>query len=154
MQPAKRTWVLFAVLLLLLLPTAAEANPSISQEEWLGIGKQIFRLIVFALTVLCFEAIVVAAVLLCFQVFSPYLFMAIFAANFIFYLLLFIPLYFITDNVLLSEAAIVVVECAVIKLLACMPIFQMENFTGLKWRFAFMASCIGNLVSYALGFIR
>jgi len=154
MRIANRTWLLLAVLLLVLVPGMAEANPTISQEELIAGWRSVAKLVLFALTVLLFEAAVVVAILLCFHIYSPPLIIAVYAANLMVYLVVFIPVYFGTRSVLLSEAVIVGMDCAAVKLLACMPVFQTEDFKGLKWRFAFMVVCIGNLVSYSLGYLR
>jgi hypothetical protein len=139
-----KKWV---ILILLLFPaTIAFANPTtpFAQFGWI---KSII------LYVSCFgaEVLLVATILFfCHMAVVPLL-IALFTGNIVMYFVIFQPVLLATGNVPASEAVIVAVEGAFIKMLSRFDTFQLEDFRGLKWRTALIIAAAGNLLSYYSG---
>lgn len=79
------------------------------------------------------------------------LFWALFLGNLLIYHVLFLPLLDSLPNTWTAELLIVIADGIMIKLICLCEIFQDIEFRGLKWKYAFIASFLGNLFSYAFG---
>ena len=78
-------------------------------------------------------------------------FFALYAGNLIAYFAVFLPLLDALSSLFVVEAIIVAVDGALIKLISLHETFQLDTFTKLKWKYAFIAAAIGNFVSYSVG---
>jgi len=136
-------WKKWAVLVILLYPAAtAFANP-------VFVGISIAGIILCV--ILGLEACVVTLILFfCHMTAVPSL-IALFIGNLVIYFIIFTPLLSAVDNVLVAELLIIVIEGILIKIISSYDTFQMDDFKGLKWRTAFIASALGNALSYYLG---
>jgi len=141
-------WKKWTVFVILLYPAAtAFANPvNFDPGSWIAF------VIVFGAT-FGLEAFVVTAILFfCRMAIYPSL-IALFIGNITIYFIIFKPLLSAVDNVLVAEVLIIIVEGIFIKIISSFDIFQLEDFKGLKWRTAFIASAVGNALSYYSGAI-
>ncbi|MDD5326684.1 MAG: hypothetical protein PHY02_02590 [Phycisphaerae bacterium] len=139
-----KRWVFFITLLF--PATIALANPSNPLVPFGGIKLAIFYTSCFGL-----EVLLVATILFfCHMAVLPVL-IALFTGNVVMYFVIFQPILSATENVLVSEAAIVVVEGVFIKMLSSFDTFRLEDFKGLRWRTAFIVAAMGNLLSYYSG---
>ena len=139
-----KKWVVFIVLLF--PATVAFANPVIMPDplNWVRF------VIIFGS---CFGSEVLLTTIIlffCHMAVVPLL-IALFAGNMVMYFVIFQPVLSATGNVLASEAVIVAVEGAFIKMISSFDTFQLEDFKGLKWRTAFIIAVVGNLLSYYSG---
>jgi len=103
----------------------------------------------------CFgaEVLLVATILyFCHMAVLPLL-IALFTGNIVMYFVIFQPVLSTTGNVPVSEAVIVTVEGAFIKMLSLFGIFQLEDFKRLKLRSALIIAALGNLLSYYSGIV-
>jgi hypothetical protein len=138
----------WAVLLILLYPAAAAfANPvNFDPGSWIAF------VIVFGAT-FGLEACVITTILFfCHMAAIPSL-IALLIGNASIYFIIFKPLLSAVNNVLVAEVLIIVVEGIFIKIISSIDTFQLEDFKGLKWRTAFIASAVGNALSYYSGAI-
>jgi hypothetical protein len=134
------------VFLMLLYPAAAAfANPTAIDPGTL-IGLAIFLLPILAL-----ESFVVTGVLFFSRMAVVPSLAAVFIGNLVLYFIVFIPLLSDMNNVPAAEILIAVIEGVYIKAISRFGVFQMDDFNGLKWRTAFIASAIGNALSYYIG---
>jgi hypothetical protein len=141
-----KKWVF---LLVLLFPaTVAFANPTIIPHP-MGLVRSVI------LYASCFgaEVLLVTTILFfCHMTVVPLL-IVLFIGNMVMYFVIFHPVLLATESVLVSEAVIVVVEGAFIKMLSLFDTFQLEDFKGLKWITAFIIAVVGNLLSYYSGIV-
>jgi hypothetical protein len=138
----------WAILLILLYPAAtAFANPvNFNHGSWIAFG------IVFGAT-FGLEACVITTILFfCHMEAIPSL-IAMLVGNIAIYFIIFKPLLSAVNNVLVAEILIIIVEGIFIKIISLLDTFQQEDFKGLKWRTAFIASAVGNALSYYSGAI-
>jgi hypothetical protein len=138
-----KKWIVF---LILLYPAAAAfANPT-------GIDlSSLAGIVIFLFPVLALESFVVTAVLFCSHMaVVPSLF-AIFIGNLAMYFIIFTPLLYTLNNVPAAEILIIAIEGIYIKVISRFGVFQSDDFNGLKWRTAFIASGLGNALSYYIG---
>jgi hypothetical protein len=139
-----KKWVFFIALLF--PATTAFANPTTAFGQFSWIKSIILYVSCFGLEVL----LVTTILFFCHMAVVPLL-IALFAGNVVMYFVIFLPVLSATGNVPASEAVIVAVEGAFIKMLSRFNIFQLEDFRGLKWRTALMIAAVGNLLSYYSG---
>jgi len=137
-----RKWVF---LFLLLYPaSAALANPVIDPIS--GLGYFMVLGSAFAL-----EASIMT-ILLFFAHMSPVpVFFALLAGNLGIYFVVFVPLLDAALSLLVAEMLIVGLEGTFVKLISSFEVFQLETFTQLKWKYAFIIAAVGNIVSYYVG---
>ena len=81
-------------------------------------------------------------------------FLILFAGNICFYFAIFVPILGAITSLLVAEIAIVGIEGTFIKLISLSDIFQLETFTQLKWKYAFIIAAVGNIASYYVGTVR
>jgi hypothetical protein len=139
-----KKWVIF--ILLLFPATTAFANPVIVHNPAELVGLVIIYVSCFGLEVL----LVTTILFFCHMAVVPLL-IALFTGNVVMYFVIFQPILSATGNVPASEAVIVAVEGAFIKMISLFDTFQLEDFKGLKWRSAFIIAAVGNLLSYYSG---
>jgi len=139
-----KKWV---VLIAILFPaTVAFANPVIMPVPLNWVRSVILFGSCFGSEVLLTTTIL----FFCHMAVVPLL-IVLFIGNMVMYFVIFQPVLSATGNVLASEAVIVAVEGAFIKMISSFDIFQLEDFKGLKWRTAFIIAVVGNLLSYSAG---
>jgi hypothetical protein len=81
-------------------------------------------------------------------------FLILFAGNLGIYFVVFVPVLDAMISLLVAEMLIVGLEGTFIKLISLSEIFQLETFTQLKWKYAFIIAAVGNIVSYYVGAVR
>ncbi|MFZ0035006.1 MAG: hypothetical protein WAK60_08485 [Sedimentisphaerales bacterium] len=141
-----KKWV---VLIALLFPaTIAFANPTTPFAQFNWIKSIILFGSCFGLEVL----LTTTLLFFCHMAVVPLL-IALFTGNIVMYFVIFQPVLSATGNVPASEAVIVAVEGAFIKMISSFGTFQLEDFKGLKWRTAFIIAAAGNLLSYYSGVV-
>jgi hypothetical protein len=136
------------IIVLLFPATIAFANPTANPfpMDWV-------RSVIFYGSCFGAEVLLVATILyFCHMAVVPLL-IALFTGNMVMYFVIFLPVLSKTGNVPASEAVIVAVEGAFIKMLSWFDTFQLEDFKGLKWRSAFIIAAVGNLLSYYSGIV-
>jgi hypothetical protein len=139
-----KKWV---ILIALLFPaTEAFANPTTAFGQFSWVKSIILYVSCFGLEVL----LVTTILFFCHMAVAPLL-IALFTGNVVMYFVIFQPVLSATGNVPASEAVIVAVEGAFIKVISSFDTFQLEDFKGLKWRTAFIIAAAGNLLSYYSG---
>ena len=141
-----KKWVVF--ILLLFPATVAFANPTIMPDplNWV-------RFVIILGSCFGSEVLITATILFfCHMAVVPLL-IALFIGNLVTYFVILQPVLSATGNVLASEAVIVVVEGAFIKMISSFDTFQLEDFKGLKWISAFIIAAVGNALSYYSGAI-
>lgn len=141
-----KKWVV--LLALIFPPTVAFANPVIFYTPADFVAPVILYISCFGLEVL----LVTTILFFCHMRVVPLL-IVLFIGNMVMYFVIFHPVLLATESVLTSEAVIVVVEGAFIKLLSLFDTFQLEDFKGLKWITAFIIAVVGNLLSYYSGIV-
>jgi hypothetical protein len=137
------------VAVFLLTPLVACANPVIVNPS------SLLAFCVVAFWALVIEAGVVA-LLLAFRGVAPLrVFIAYFIVNAAVFLFLFQPLLEGSKSlpVPVLELLVVLIDGAAIKLLATLNSFQGENYRGVSWLTATIVSCVGNGLSYFVGYI-
>ena len=97
------------------------------------------------------EVCLTAIILLFFDMSPKPVFFALYAGNLAAYFAVFLPLLDALSSLLIVEAIIVAVDGALIKLISLHDTFHLDTFIKLKWKYAFIAAGIGNLVSYSVG---
>ena len=137
-----RRWIV--VLLCVLIPLAARANPYIVNPSSL-----------IAFTVVAFMALIVeagiVALVLAFAGLSPLrMFGAYWLANVAVFLFLFWPLQQRLPLPVL-EGLVVTVDAVSIKALSKVTAFQSDSYSRLGWCFAGVASLVGNAASFCIG---
>lgn len=139
-----KKWVVFIVLLF--PATVAFANPVIIPDplNWVRF------VIVFGSSFGSEVLITTIILFFCHMAVVPLL-IALFVGNLVIYFIIFQPVLSVTENLLVAEVVIVVVEGAFIKMISSFDTFQLEDFKGLKWRTAFITAVVGNLLSYSAG---
>jgi len=101
-----------------------------------------------------FLEVSIMTILLFFLHMSPVpVFLALFAGNLGIYFAVFVPVLDAMLNLLVAEMLIVGLEGTFIKLISLSEIFQLETFTLLKWKSAFIIATVGNIVSYYVGYL-
>jgi uncharacterized membrane protein len=141
-------WKKWGAFVILLYPAAvAFANPVVIDPGTV-IGLSLILGPVFAL-----EALVVTAILLFSRMEVVPSLIALFVGNIAIYFIIFKPLLSVVNNILVAEMLIVIVEGIFIKIISFFDAFQTDDFKGLKWRTAFIASAVGNALSYYAGII-
>jgi hypothetical protein len=136
------------ILLVLLAPVAAQANPYILNE------KSLLAFGVVAFWAFIVEAGVVALILLCRGLAPLRFFGAYFVANALVFFFVFQPLVgreWLPLVVL--ELIVVLIDAAVIKFLARFSSLQGEGFSRISWLYAITSSGIGNLLSFFVGYL-
>jgi hypothetical protein len=141
-----KKWVVFIAVLF--PTTVAFANPTIMPNPLHWVRFVIVFGSCFGLEVLLTTTIL----FFCHMAVVPLL-IALFAGNMVMYFVIFQPVLSVTGNVLASEAVIVAVEGAFIKMISSFDTFQLEDFKGLKWITAFIIAAVGNLLSYSAGIV-
>jgi multisubunit Na+/H+ antiporter MnhG subunit len=141
-----KKWV---ILIALLFPaTTAFANPVIVWTPLDGVTALIIYVSSFGA-----EVLLVATILyFCHMALKPLL-ITLFIGNIVMYFVVFQPVLSATGNVPISEAVIVIVEGAFIKMLSSLDVFQLEDFKGLKWITAMIIAAAGNALSYYSGVV-
>ena len=132
------------ILALLMIPLIARANPV--QID----GQSLIAFAVVAFWALVIESgIVTLAMVSCGVLIVP-AFITLVLANVALFLFAFLPL---TSRVSLwfLEPGVVLVDAVLIKLVASAPFLQGGSFLGVGWRRAFVASLLGNTVSFFVG---
>ncbi len=135
-----RKWVL---LFLLLYPASiAFANPVIIPDpaNIIVLGSAFFL-----------EASIMTILLFFFHMSPVPVFLTLFAGNLGIYFVVFVPVLDANLSLLAAEMLIVGLEGTFIKLISLSEIFQLETFTLLKWKYAFIIAASGNIVSYYVG---
>ena len=99
------------------------------------------------------EVSITTIILLFFNLSPVPVFVALLIGNLGVYFGLFGPLLDETTNLLMLEMMIVVIEGTFIKFISLIEAFQLETFTKLKWKYAFLSAAIGNVVSYYVGVV-
>ena len=136
-----------AIPLILILVTTAQANPCIHQSP-----ASIAATIVVVIAALCLEIFITTGVLIFSGLALAPTFIALTIGNIISYLGVLSPLaYYFELHIVFVELVVVSVEAAFIKLISLFPVFQLDRFTDLKWRYAFLAAILGNASSYYIG---
>jgi hypothetical protein len=139
----RKKWIFF--LILLYPATTVFANPT-----GIDLGT-LAGIVIFLFPILALESFVVTDVLfLSRMAVVPSLF-AIFIGNLVMYFIVFTPFLYESSNVPAAEFLIIIIEGIYIKAISRFSVFQMDNFNGLKWRTAFIASAVGNALSYYIG---
>ena len=139
-----KKWV---VLIAVLFPaTIAFANPVIVPNpiNWV-------KLVIIYVSSFGVEVLLITTILFFFHMAVTPLLIALFTGNVLMYFVIFQPILSATGNVPASEAVIIAVEGAFIKMLSRFDIFQLEDFKGLKWITAFIIAAVGNAMSYSAG---
>jgi hypothetical protein len=136
-----RKW---AVLILLLYPAAAFANPVIDPFS----GLQVVIVLGSALGV---EVGLITIILFFCHMDPARSFLALLGGNLVIYFFLFQPILSQINSLLAAEAVIVAADGAYIKMLSSFEVFQADDFKGLKWRTAFICAAAGNALSYYIG---
>ncbi len=132
-------------LLVFVLPAAlALANPVV--DPFSGISS-----ILVLLSTLGIEAFIVAMILMFFDMAPGSVFVAVFLGNLAIFFIIFLPLLDAVPNLLSVEIVIVAIDGSFIKFLSRLGRFQLDSFSSLKWRAAFIAAAIGNAFSYYIG---
>ena len=131
--------------MVLFFAKAAFANPVVFDP--LG---SIGSVIVFGGAIIA-EACLVTLLLLFFNMSIKPLFFALFFGNMVLYFVVFLPLLDLLPNLWITEILIVIADCIMIKLISLFEMFQEIDFNGLKWKYAFLVSMLGNLISYYVG---
>jgi len=139
-----KKWVFFIVLFF--PATVAFANPVIVHTSLTWVRFVIVYVSSFGLEVL----ITTIILFFCHMAVVPLL-ISLFAGNLVMYFIIFQPVLSATENLLVAEVVIVVVEGAFIKMISLFDTFQLEDFKGLKWRTAFIIVAVGNALSYYAG---
>lgn len=80
-------------------------------------------------------------------------FFALLIGNLAIYFGVFVFLLDVVPSLLIAEAVLVAIEGAFIKLISFFDTFQLDTFTLLKWRYAFIIAAVSNVVSYYVGTI-
>lgn len=137
-----RKWVL---LFLLLYPASvAFANPVIDPMSDLPyiivLGSAFFL-----------EASIITISLFFLSMSPVPVFFALLAGNSAIYFTIFLPVLDANLSLPAAEALIVGLEGIFIKLISLSETFQLETFTSLKWKYAFIIAAFGNIVSYYVG---
>ena len=138
----KKTFIIFMVLF---LAKVAFANPIVFDP----VGS-ISSIMVLggAITV---EVCLVTLLLLFFSMSVKPLFLALFISNLIIYFVVFLPVLNLLPNLWMAEVLIVAADGIMIKVISLGEMFQEQDFKGLKWKYAFLISMLGNLISYYVG---
>jgi len=131
--------------LLICLSGAAFANPVIIDP----IGSTAFVAVLGSAMVV--EASIIAILLLFFDMRIGPVFAALFAGNLALYFIVFLPLLDAAPSLWIPETVIVAIEGTFIKIISFYDTFQMDSFKSLKWKYAFIISAVGNIVSYYVG---
>ena len=134
------------ILLLLVLPFAAYANPVIID------GQSLIAFGIVAFWALVIESGVATLTLCPTGVLIVPTFGTLVIANLIVFLFAFLPL---TGRVslLVLEPGVVIADATLIKLVAAAPFLQGCSYEGVSWRRALTASSLGNASSYFIGVI-
>jgi len=133
-----------AILLLLMLPLVARANPVMID------GQSLIAFTIVAFWALVIESGIVTLALVSCGVLVVPAFITLILANVSLFLFAFLPLsgrvslWFLEPGVVLADAALV-------KLVAAAPFLQGGAFLGVSWRRAFVASLVGNVASFFIG---
>ncbi len=133
-----------AILLLLMLPLGACANPVMID------GQSLIAFAVVAFWALVIESgIITFALLPCGVLIVP-AFITLILANVGLFLFGFLPL---SSRVPLwiLEPGVVLADAALVKLLTAAPFLQGGGFLYVSWRRAFVASLLGNVASFFIG---
>ena len=141
-----RKWI---VLFLLFFPaTVAFANPVIVFDP-----ISAFAYVMVLGSTLGLEVCITTILLLFFHMSPVPVFFALLIGNLAVYFGVFTVLLDAVPSLLIAEVVIVTIEGAFIKLISFFDRFQLETFTRLKWRYAFISAVVGNVVSYYAGTI-
>ena len=135
---------LFVIFLVLFFSKVAFANPVI--VSFGDIGSVIVLSAAFTV-----EACLVTLLLLFFGLSLKPLFFAIFFGNLVLYFVVFLPLLEFMPSLWMAEVLIVAVEGIMIKVISQCEMFWEMDFKGLKWKFTFLISMLGNVMSYYVG---
>jgi hypothetical protein len=81
------------------------------------------------------------------------LFLALFIGNAVIYFAVFLPLFNRTSSLWVSEAAVVVLDGLLIKVITRLDAFQQDTFRPVRWVYVFVVAAIGNSVSYYVGLV-
>jgi hypothetical protein len=135
---------LFVIFLVLFFAKVAFANPTGVPFD--GIGSIIVLGAAFTV-----EACLVTLLLLFFGLSVKPLFFALFFGNLALYFVAFLPLLDLMPSLWMAEVLIVAVEGIMIKVISKCEMFWEIDFKGLKWKFAFLISMLGNVMSYYVG---
>ena len=135
----------WAIIFVLLFSASAFANPVFFDPV------TDIRLVIVLVSTLGLEVFITTIILLfCHMALVPSL-IALFLGNITMYFVIFLPIFSVTENLLLAEVVIVAAEGTFIKIISLFDTFQLEDFKKLKWRTAFISALVGNALSYYVG---